>query len=499
MCQSVQKERQQDNAGKQTLRSYSEKFVYWCCHGPEDNRDKKRVDPKVGVRRSAVAAGESIKTGCTFRIGVTRLLSHQDHYLLRVHHDHLDHVDSSGSPCHPDQSSRFSTGKPKYPVPPALSSQVKGKVLQLVDAGWTDQKILAEIQHQLLQPYMVDQAVDRGRAIEQLLRSGGQDARDYALSKQDIENIRNDVNRATWRRHRFEEESLNKAMHLHPEYFPFYKPLQYQLQPAVTAPAAAAQQQMQQQVAAAPPPPQQQQQAAAAPPPPPRRLAATVPQQAAAMGRQQQQAEALPPYVKDLKDVCVVQDFNLLFGTPEQFKRLAELTHNGPLLMDATFSTNHWQYPLITFMGVDEFGNGFPGAWALTSSENCVSTAAILRNLQKTMEKYVPGWRPSCVIVDDASTGISATEAVFGADMRVHLCVWHVKRCWLKHLITKVKQEHRWSMFSQLSDIMMVPTTVSTQPDVIRDTVKLRVQQFLNQWQTSEPAFVKVRLTRSRL
>ena len=41
--------------------------------------------------------------------------------------------------------------------------------------------------------------------------------------------------------------------------------------------------------------------------------------------------------------------------------------HNGAIAMDATFGTNISKYPLFLLLVFDDYRNGYPVAWILTS------------------------------------------------------------------------------------------------------------------------------------
>lgn len=116
------------------------------------------------------------------------------------------------------------------------------------------------------------------------------------------------------------------------------------------------------------------------------------------------------------------------------------------------------QYPLYTVGVVDDHYNVCPTAWMISEGEKQQDLLPFLQALKRAVELQHPGWRPSCFIVDDCDAQTNALKAVFGQDVPVNLCTWHVKRAWLKHLLQLVKDAvERWDMLKELSQIMIKP------------------------------------------
>ncbi|MCO5564520.1 hypothetical protein L7F22_018181 [Adiantum nelumboides] len=113
-----------------------------------------------------------------------------------------------------------------------------------------------------------------------------------------------------------------------------------------------------------------------------------------------------------------------------------------------------WFY-LYTILVFDAFRNGVPIAWTITSSacrSNITTWLAALRNRVLNLNK---GWEPNAFMVDDAEADIQALREVFGIGIPVLLCIWHVRRAWLKNLVKKVADATlRADMFRQLGMIM---------------------------------------------
>jgi len=77
-------------------------------------------------------------------------------------------------------------------------------------------------------------------------------------------------------------------------------------------------------------------------------------------------------------------------------------------------------------------------------------------------------------------------SAVFGADFPVQLCIWHVKRAWVKNLGEKVKMGGKDSaatrgahatIFAGLSELVALPRAGGTSRDDFRRQVKAKLVQ----------------------
>lgn len=113
------------------------------------------------------------------------------------------------------------------------------------------------------------------------------------------------------------------------------------------------------------------------------------------------------------------------------------------------------QYPLFTVAVVDDHNNVSPTAWAICEGEAAHDLVPFLQKLKHNMEQHSPGWRPSCFLSDDSDAQKNAIQEVFGSNMPVFLCAWHVKHTWLKQLLAKVKDAvERFEMMAELSAIM---------------------------------------------
>jgi len=59
--------------------------------------------------------------------------------------------------------------------------------------------------------------------------------------------------------------------------------------------------------------------------------------------------------------------FTIGIQTPMQLQSMILCGHNGVILMDATFGTNHVKFHVLTLMDFDAHHTRMPMAWIITS------------------------------------------------------------------------------------------------------------------------------------
>ena len=70
----------------------------------------------------------------------------------------------------------------------------------------------------------------------------------------------------------------------------------------------------------------------------------------------------------------------------------------------------------------------------------------------------------------------------------VFLCLWHVRRCWLKHLVRKVKDwPTRAAMFRTLGDIMNMRGLHNMGEDDLKEKVRNSIKKFVEEFNTQIP------------
>ncbi|KAL3680109.1 hypothetical protein R1sor_023065 [Riccia sorocarpa] len=137
--------------------------------------------------------------------------------------------------------------------------------------------------------------------------------------------------------------------------------------------------------------------------------------------------------------------FMLAWQTEWMLSKLASLGHGSTISIDATFGTNKYGFQLFTVVCFDAFQNGLPCLWVLMERHEASDLVLVLSQMKERVNAYrlntmkTPQlWQPSCFLVDDAKEENLALREVF-PDVPVNLCLWHVRRAWLKKLHSFVK------------------------------------------------------------
>eukprot|EP00253_Pinus_taeda_P028427 PITA_28427 len=139
--------------------------------------------------------------------------------------------------------------------------------------------------------------------------------------------------------------------------------------------------------------------------------------------------------------------------TKWMLETMVKLSHNSLIAMDSTFNTNKYGYQLYTLVAFDEQQSGVPVAWVVASRNTSDDISIWLEQFMRKCFQTRPDWKVNAFMVDDALAEISALRRITGCD--VILCVWHVRRAWLKNVnrlaTSSIKAKE---MFSELGFIM---------------------------------------------
>ena len=121
-------------------------------------------------------------------------------------------------------------------------------------------------------------------------------------------------------------------------------------------------------------------------------------------------------------DNMSVADFVLVIQT--QFQRDAfQAFGNDVVCVDSTYKTNMYDFNLITFVVLDEYGEGVPVAWAISNREDTLLLTEVLKSIKDATGPLHPQWFMS----DDAEQFFNAWKGAFGGDhTRKLLCAWHL-------------------------------------------------------------------------
>ena len=99
------------------------------------------------------------------------------------------------------------------------------------------------------------------------------------------------------------------------------------------------------------------------------------------------------------------------------------------------YNTNQYKFYLLNLLIPDEYGVGFPVAHFIINYLDEMTLACVLKII---VDKF-PNMEVNCVMTDGDEAIANAVETAFGKNVRHLLCLWHVKRNWLKNLKTKGK------------------------------------------------------------
>eukprot|EP01018_Ginkgo_biloba_P023862 Gb_15783 [translate_table: standard] len=151
--------------------------------------------------------------------------------------------------------------------------------------------------------------------------------------------------------------------------------------------------------------------------------------------------------------ICQIIPFILGIQSTWKLEHMVKFGKNNLIATDSTFGTNKLKYHLFTLIVFDTHHNGVPVAWIISSSSLANDIQNWMEKLRCRIHKVDPTWRPSDFMLDDATAEINTISDVFGC--LVLLCLWHVRRSWLKNLTKKCHDYMvRREMFKDLGDIM---------------------------------------------
>eukprot|EP01018_Ginkgo_biloba_P023858 Gb_25997 [translate_table: standard] len=151
---------------------------------------------------------------------------------------------------------------------------------------------------------------------------------------------------------------------------------------------------------------------------------------------------------------------------------------NNLIATDSTFGTNKLKYPLFTLLVFDTHQNGLLVAWIISSSSSASDIQSWMEKLRSRVYEMDPTWRPSAFMVDDTAAEINAISDVFGC--HILLCLWHVRRSWLKNLTKKCHDYMVDEKCKDLGDIIYNQSYATNLMETIECFIhKYRDQTFL--------------------
>ncbi|CAK9166609.1 unnamed protein product [Ilex paraguariensis] len=129
------------------------------------------------------------------------------------------------------------------------------------------------------------------------------------------------------------------------------------------------------------------------------------------------------------------EPFILGIQTDWQLQQMLRYGHSGSIASHSAFGLNKLKYALCSLLVFDPSRNAIPVAWVITSC--CVGQGIQkwMLSLVERIQNKDPRWRPNAFLVDDPSFEASYIRGAF--QCRVLLCLWHVRRAWVKSLLKK--------------------------------------------------------------
>ncbi|XP_055935218.1 uncharacterized protein LOC129965398 [Argiope bruennichi] len=120
------------------------------------------------------------------------------------------------------------------------------------------------------------------------------------------------------------------------------------------------------------------------------------------------------------------------------------------ICVDSTHSISNYNFELVTVLVIDEYEEGIPVAFCISSSVNTVILTHFFQCIKTTMSTSII---PKIFMSDDAVMFKNAWVSVFGPCDHYLLCAWHVDRAWRKKL-NSVKKEIREDIYKTLKTLM---------------------------------------------
>ncbi|KAI3911796.1 hypothetical protein MKW92_045214 [Papaver armeniacum] len=158
----------------------------------------------------------------------------------------------------------------------------------------------------------------------------------------------------------------------------------------------------------------------------------------------------------------VTESFVLGLQTEWQLQQMLHYGNNSSIAFHSTFGLKKFKHPLCTLLVFDSCQNAIPVAWIITSCFN---------------GQDIPCWMVP--LVERIRRGILGGNPIDAFQCRVILCLWHVRRSWMKSLLKKccsliLQQE----MFKYLGRILYSVRDGPSAIDAIEEFMQIFVDQF---------------------
>ena len=139
-----------------------------------------------------------------------------------------------------------------------------------------------------------------------------------------------------------------------------------------------------------------------------------------------------------------------------------------------------WQYPLYTVMVFDDWKNGIHVVFFVISRMQEQDLIPVFRSFHDRVTRLRANWCPSSIVVDNAQAEINTLRSFFifsilcwscfpscpscivsctcrlvWPDVKIFMCLWHVRKTWTQNIVTKISTVGERAMVLQIvGDIM---------------------------------------------
>ncbi|KAB1222177.1 hypothetical protein CJ030_MR2G023415 [Morella rubra] len=181
------------------------------------------------------------------------------------------------------------------------------------------------------------------------------------------------------------------------------------------------------------------------------------------------------------------EPFMLGIQTDWQLQQAIRCGHDGLIAAHSAFGLKKLKYPLCSLLVFDSSHNAIPVAWVITSSFVGQGIQKWIGLFAERIRTKDPRWRLNAFLVDDPSFEVSPIREVF--QCRVLLCVWHIRRAWIRSLLKKCSNfDVQQEMFKHLGWVLYCTRSGPNVLDAMEEFMQVFVDQcafmhyFKTQW-----------------
>ncbi|XP_010249825.1 PREDICTED: uncharacterized protein LOC104592258 isoform X2 [Nelumbo nucifera] len=159
------------------------------------------------------------------------------------------------------------------------------------------------------------------------------------------------------------------------------------------------------------------------------------------------------------QDSSPTESFILGIQTEWQLQQMLRYGHDSSVASHSNF-------------GLKKLRNAIPVAWVITSNSDGQDVHKWMGSLVERIRAKDPRWRPNAFLLDDPSFKALTVREAF--QCRVLLCLWHVRRSWIRSLLKKCYNfDVQREMFKYLGRVLYCMRTM----DAIEEFMQIFVDQ----------------------